>query len=1572
MKKLLFLLFFLPVVTMFGQDFTIDKGTGVLYFSDVPGTTPDITCCAEIAYDVSTREIYLWRRDSSKWVPLNFATNGNGAPSGDPGDGNKLYVDSDTGELYRWTGSEWDLIVSGSNKVYVFTSPADTTSQPNAIEGDMGMVGDSILMIKDSLQWRQFNGGSGSGGGGSPIGTDDQLQDDLTRKYEMLTGQTLLMWSRDSMRMIMSDSLMGTTSRRRGFAFTHSYQDLNNFSGVFGWTTLGGNKWTGIGEMRNGVIYGLNVIDENITIRADQTLVLDVDQMVLGSVNNYDPPAGKLNLLAVNENDSIVAVSNPTVHFVDSIQAIPTDATEGHMYLVMPKGIWYNIGTGADTVAGYASDDVVSRQLDTDLYAIMDYSKGAELSWWANLADAGADNSDLQSALTFSGLTGGTDIFINGTLTLDNSSIVTVASYFSLKGRPGHRVDISAAGSAFDVIRANGGLWAEHLNVIGADQEASLFVENTGTEIDSVTIVDSYFYGLDQVAVFDDLKYAQMANIVADSTSFAIDLNNVDHWWLSNARTTKESSYSGAHAYRIMNYKDGHAVGVELIGGNGAGLYLSTADTSFALVENLRVSNLPATQYPVHVVGAATSVVIDGFKFENCFQYFYMNDGGSLKVTNGEAFHDQNWSDGTATQYAVILRGASTPDFFELSNSKFRGPHLLATAGGQVNKTKVVNNEFIDFVPQEDSDMSANIRWLSMTTGSGRIDIVGNDFFFATSYTLENLYDALIRINSGFTGTMNFSDNTNEFGTTIDSRATTYTLLAENNTIVNSSYTTSLIRDVTTDYGNVTLFNNVIERPDGSIVPSRDHARTFSGTQSITSYEDIIVTATSDFTMEPELQDQLWKVIEFINVDGHTVTLRPGSGVTINGQDSLVSTSKLIRIQMDDADNWLAVETPDAVVAAEAAEVGYPTMQALRNDSTNLTLGDTLYIHGYHFEGDGGASSWTYVASVPAGASAGQSYSPTLNGNYLFLIPTRDMHAAMFGAKGDGKNFDNGDIHSDILSYVAIDEFYPDSIGGIPRIRWGGARDFYWMSSDIVQHSVKSNVEYDLQGAVIIKQGAWEHQALFHLNDAQGPGLLADTLIIRNGTFWTTKDTLANRVEPNLANKLSSNTRFVDMDVGDVIADAYPTVILRDLNIGLYSKGIDDGNGASYMYNCYWFNVEDPISRSGDGYINYAYDCYFYNDLEYNNTKWHNTYNSGSGVSRYVNCTIFNGVNNGGLIHRDGGTNSPNKGSSVLYDGCTFIGAHAMWVTNNATWTVQNCVYKNTNEVQVSRPYWTMTGDSVELDIINTTIEAHENPDSVRPYFLWGVTGAGLENARINADRLTVHTPSIGGRIDDISIKVTNSDFLGGISSGHAYWIDNQATKGHERNEMIFSGIRFHIPDSNNLYPNDTELFNIRHVGNHMSLYDIEIYNNNVDSSLSLAFVRDTASAEIDKIRSIGADEPGTLRTTPIFASAIDVRNTWQIDSFGRRTRMGTWYLADEEDGEDTGTTDLNGDFQITYDLGEAPDALDFDFYDQRGDGHGFRIQGTPTATSATVRMYAADVAQVSAAYNVKWRVKLR
>lgn len=136
MKRIRFVLAF--AVTLFSLslqaqvDGTIDKGSGWLYFSGIPGTTPNIATGSEIAVNVLTREAYIWNRDSTEWKRQIEVTQAAGSPSGSPGTAPKLYLNITSGELWRWDGAAWvqyaaggiadgdygDVDVSGSGAVW--------------------------------------------------------------------------------------------------------------------------------------------------------------------------------------------------------------------------------------------------------------------------------------------------------------------------------------------------------------------------------------------------------------------------------------------------------------------------------------------------------------------------------------------------------------------------------------------------------------------------------------------------------------------------------------------------------------------------------------------------------------------------------------------------------------------------------------------------------------------------------------------------------------------------------------------------------------------------------------------------------------------------------------------------------------------------------------------------------------------------------------------------------------------------------------------------------------------------------------------------------------------------------------------------------------------------------------------------------------------------------------------------------------------------------------------------------------------------------------------------------------
>lgn len=99
------------------QDTTIDKGSGWLYFTGVPGTTPSVAAGSEVAINTLTREAYIWNRDSSEWQPwllidsvtflsdtLRIYENGSGTPfevAISTADGNGLFDAANNNDTIR-------------------------------------------------------------------------------------------------------------------------------------------------------------------------------------------------------------------------------------------------------------------------------------------------------------------------------------------------------------------------------------------------------------------------------------------------------------------------------------------------------------------------------------------------------------------------------------------------------------------------------------------------------------------------------------------------------------------------------------------------------------------------------------------------------------------------------------------------------------------------------------------------------------------------------------------------------------------------------------------------------------------------------------------------------------------------------------------------------------------------------------------------------------------------------------------------------------------------------------------------------------------------------------------------------------------------------------------------------------------------------------------------------------------------------------------------------------------------------------------------------------------------------
>lgn len=72
-KKIILLLSVLLIgISAISQDATIDKGSGIMYFSDKPSYTPLSTYGSEYGWDYSNLRQYLWNRSTTAWELFSF------------------------------------------------------------------------------------------------------------------------------------------------------------------------------------------------------------------------------------------------------------------------------------------------------------------------------------------------------------------------------------------------------------------------------------------------------------------------------------------------------------------------------------------------------------------------------------------------------------------------------------------------------------------------------------------------------------------------------------------------------------------------------------------------------------------------------------------------------------------------------------------------------------------------------------------------------------------------------------------------------------------------------------------------------------------------------------------------------------------------------------------------------------------------------------------------------------------------------------------------------------------------------------------------------------------------------------------------------------------------------------------------------------------------------------------------------------------------------------------------------------------------------------------------------------
>lgn len=155
MKRLsILLLLLLGTLSTFAQIDQV-KGTGIRNTSGKPTIDPpDLDISTEFALDVANRIVYIWNRVSEDWERQLHVTQASGAPSGDPGTGPKLYWDIDTGRVYRWTGSAWEELGTGSGSSYTSSQFRDSLASLSGVNRlDAAYIRNDTVsrMVNDSI-----------------------------------------------------------------------------------------------------------------------------------------------------------------------------------------------------------------------------------------------------------------------------------------------------------------------------------------------------------------------------------------------------------------------------------------------------------------------------------------------------------------------------------------------------------------------------------------------------------------------------------------------------------------------------------------------------------------------------------------------------------------------------------------------------------------------------------------------------------------------------------------------------------------------------------------------------------------------------------------------------------------------------------------------------------------------------------------------------------------------------------------------------------------------------------------------------------------------------------------------------------------------------------------------------------------------------------------------------------------------------------------------------------------------------------------------------------------------------
>ena len=169
-------------------DATIDKGSGILYFSAKPGTTPsspDLYSVSEFAMNTAANppELWVWNRANTAWERQFAITQGTAVPTVAPATGlPRTYIRTTTGAIYVYNGSSWvELGTGGGGGGTDDQTAVEVPFSPigNILSSDVQSMGEELQTQIDAIQTT-----SGVVNGATNLGTfsGSTISDNTTTK----------------------------------------------------------------------------------------------------------------------------------------------------------------------------------------------------------------------------------------------------------------------------------------------------------------------------------------------------------------------------------------------------------------------------------------------------------------------------------------------------------------------------------------------------------------------------------------------------------------------------------------------------------------------------------------------------------------------------------------------------------------------------------------------------------------------------------------------------------------------------------------------------------------------------------------------------------------------------------------------------------------------------------------------------------------------------------------------------------------------------------------------------------------------------------------------------------------------------------------------------------------------------------------------------------------------------------------------------------------------------------------------------------------------------------------------